>query len=515
MNKRILPISNKPLLKCFAHSSYRCAIVQPYIENEYDAILDRLVFRNNDTESNEYRNDTNAQAESRIGKVYIKLKNADKQDDNIFLYNEGSDNIECSIGTEYFKWFGSWSLSGIRLTGHTKECFEEFRLGFLPNNKIAVEKIYGEGNKPDFRAFDNEKNYKYLKMVLKNRKIICYASYDADNWKLYYEIDNFISEDSYKLGYCLWLGEDNYRNWFFTNHILLHASPSMVSDYDLKLDYYTGSKILDRYDSFNSWIKTNYIDTAFIDRENILQMIKKAIDNGYCIELYINEKYIPETWAYNVQDYSHSNLVYGYDFENEKVYLAGFDKMQNYHLYSISAETFVKAFVYADDKHDILFMRYQPDCYTYSLNIDIIVRQLKEYLKSDSSFYREDLRINQSVRVYGLSIYDTLIKYKTKFRDKRLAYILYEHKLIMCMRVEYFFERQVIYEKDFMKLKEMISELVKLSHHLLMISIRYNLTKSDETLSEIEKELAMIKEKDLKFTRKLICALNNHQVVKV
>lgn len=89
----------------------------------------------------------------------------------------------------------------------------------------------------------------------------------------------------------------------------------------------------------------------------------------------------------------------------------------------------------------------------YEMNLGHMVRQLKDYVSSNDSFYKleSDGCIENQSFLYGINYYDTLIEMLYNANgaiDKRNFHILCDHKALMLFRIHYIFKNNLISEKN-------------------------------------------------------------------
>lgn len=323
----ILQVDTEPMLHGYFHSACMFCISSPKVKfNSVNGEIENLLFERRGKISTEYL----FEECFGVGEngVVINLLNCTENavrtqktiysKDACFLYNSAQEPITCSVKINSFRWSNTWSFAGIRIVqGDDKGI--QFRIGFAADNKIAVIKKFTDNE--DAKLYDNKEKYCYIKVKVNEDKIWCYMSVDGTDWIKYLEIDNFIPTENRKIGFYLWTDDDNFKNWFYTNYIQLHAGPELEAIYDVKLDYYTGIKMRDRYDIQNPWIKQFVISYDIMKQfHDIFDFLVKSIDKGHYIALMLNEKYIPSSVAYNAFDFEHQNLIYGYDLNDKKFF---------------------------------------------------------------------------------------------------------------------------------------------------------------------------------------------------
>lgn len=514
--EKILPIDTNTIMHGYSHNASVFSIAAPRVGfNGYDGIIGSLSFTDNEImtdecicgENTDLFSTTKVEVICDGEKKYIKTGySADgNYKGGCFLYRNVSGNISCKAEICEFKWNNIWSFSGIRIAKDTDKYEAEFRVGFVANNMIACIHVYDDHSKDEYKRFDNTEGYKYVSAEISNGKIISRFSIDGENWVEYSVEDNYIFSDKpIRIGYCLWPDEDRFKNWFYTNYIQLHSSDDLWQKYDVSLDYYCGTNCFERYDIFNPWIVQNYVDMRILGENDIIGFIIRCIDNDFYPCVMLNEKYIPGKWAFCFRDFDHENMVYGYNRSKNLLYLMGFNKEQKFVPFSLSFDVFEQAYKTLLTHHEIRLMKFEVQMHIYELNPVVITRVFTEYLNSTDSSYREDLRINQSSRIFGISIYDAILNNAERLSDKRIAYSIYEHKKIMTLRMDYFHLRGLFSDKDYEELHSMATALENESNKLLFMCIKYKISSSETVLEKIRQKVEQIKQNDIVFTKRVI-----------
>lgn len=511
---KFLEINENPILHGYSHSASMFSIISPKVcFGGNDSIIDNLNFDIDGKQINTFtvaENEnseciTSVFADSIDGRLKVNTSySADgRSKGDAYLYNCSSLPMQCSVENICFKWNNMWSFSGIKISRDTNAYGAEFRIGFLANGKIGMMHIYDDHSMDDYRCFNNDKQYKYVKAEIKNNRIISSFSKNGLEWDVFSEEENYINSECKRIGYYLWCDEDRFENWFYSNYILLHSSENLEPEYDVKLDYYNGTHFFDRYDSFNPFLFQQYIDDFILEGSSLIEFVKKAIDHDYYVNLRLNERYIENRRAFKHDyDFDHENMVYGYD--DEAIYLAGFDRNQMFVLYTLSYENFVTAYEKNTGKYEINLSKFRVDSYVFNLEPECIKKQLKEYLYGYDPSYREDLMISDTHRVYGIKIYDILLKNLKKLNDRRIVYILKEHHEIMIKRIEYFYKRNIINYNDYEGLHSEAVQLCRNLDKLVFSSLKYNITKDDKISLQMKPVIEKIKKDDIEFINHLI-----------
>ena len=147
-----------------------------------------------------------------------------------------------------------------------------------------------------------------------------------------------------------------------------------------------------------------------------------------------------------------------------------------------------------------------PDL-AFTLDTKRIVAFLNEYLLGINSTYRETLMYDEMNWVFGIKIYDVMIDNVVKLKDKKISYLLSEHKMIMKERVRYLYNRQKLNKIDFEELFEMATNIEELSQVLLMLCIKFKIASNEKYEKKIVAHVLKLKEADVLFVKRLVKVL--------
>lgn len=513
--RKVLNLYEKTILRGFIHSAGMLSAIGNVCRfDDSDCDIKELHFYKNDIEITDYIISENAEERSET-KVIIHEKekkclsvfttyssDGSKKGDAYLYIPFSNEKVICTVYNIGFKWNNFWSFSGIKIKADCDNG-EEFRAGFLSNDRIGVIHIYSDHNKDSYKDFQNTASYRWVKLECNRGYVRVFFSKDGTEWIQFWEEKMHIQDSNKRIGYYLWTDEDRFKNWFFSNYFQLHCSYTLEQEFDVKMDYYNGTHLFERYDSFNPFLLQQHIDSRILSRGEIVQCIIRAIDNGFFTEIKLNEKYIVNKLAYEEGfDYDHDNIIYGY---NEKsFYVYGYDKRQKLSSYELTFEEFEKIFEKNIFAHEVMFMKYYVQPREYSLDKDIIRKQIREYLEGIDPTYREDLVISKSHRVFGVKIYDVILNNIDKLRDRRISYILLEHKEIMEYRLNYYQQRCLITNNEKKILLTMLKNEVKLCHNLMYFSLIYRKRSDTGLRNKLIELVEKIRQADIEFMQKLL-----------
>jgi len=208
----------------------------------------------------------------------------------------------------------------------------------------------------------------------------------------------------------------------------------------------------------------------------------------------------------------HNTFIRGYDNDNKNILIKDFYGVYKEH--SIGYSEFNDAFKNRHDKSlnpgPYTIMLFEPQDSAYKLDIELTKRFLADYLNGTDSFSRmtHNYKIKNKEYEYGLNYYNLLLKrIKNKSIDIRAFHVLYDHKRLMLVRLEYLNGMQCITGGDFASIYDGYRRIRQDTLIMRNMALKYNINKDEGYLQSIVKKCADIKEEDAALTERLIKAL--------
>lgn len=343
-----------------------------------------------------------------------------------------------------------------------------------------------------------------LKMKRSGRNIQFYVSVDNVSWINFDSIelpDLKISFDQLVTGVIFNMGERQWLDWKYLNSIQLYSPKAYVRPnyfYMIRKENrdnlinmllnYNNEYIYNIHDyicSFTEYLKIN------IDRNLYCQLKATLSENGFLIGNLSNTD-------------DCAILIYGYNDEKAIFYAVQVD-YTNISLLKIGYSLVEKYQQRAQYHEYVRLIEYNPHGGRYELDIEIMVEFLREYIDGENSFNRflYDLPKNNKY-ICGIKIYDELLNCsEIFFQDKRIIYLLCEHKRLMIDRLEYLFIKNIITKKSY---DEIIGEFKMI--YTISESIKENIEKKEDNtkilLDEIRDMIMKMKDIEFKAYSKLI-----------
>lgn len=300
--------------------------------------------------------------------------------------------------------------------------------------------------------------------------------------------------------------------WIFSNYQNLFLDQKGFCDFLIKTpEYYLYPWFQGSQRIHKSFLANNSI--KFID------FLIQSVDNESFVWTYLDEFYLSCSSKYQKRHFVHAVMVSGYNTKQQKFLINGFYKQQKYSTYWVSYQelelSFLNASIDIDFKGYIHLLSYNKtnisDEFIY--NLDLLKIQLESHLNSSfepflniQDFYNLN---NTSDLFTGINIYEAIKDmYLTKpYRlegeyDFRPFYVLYEHKKITNMKLEFLKTEKILNLP--MSIYNLGRILEQKSKELLMLYIKFKITKDENTIQRLNLKLNDIKNMEIDFVKSLL-----------
>ena len=158
----------------------------------------------------------------------------------------------------------------------------------------------------------------------------------------------------------------------------------------------------------------------------------------------------------------------------------------------------------------LVLIEYSQDSQVYELNIEYLAIMVKQYLVGyKSDVYISHFRTGDNLK-FGVKIYEELLGDKGLWlitRDRRISYLLYEHKICMKERVLYLAEKGYISRENEENLMTQIEKIIGLAALLRNNAIKCLVSNSDKLVDKIKDNILQLREKDIEFMEDFYAAI--------
>lgn len=304
--------------------------------------------------------------------------------------------------------------------------------------------------------------------------------------------------------------------WIFSNYIQLYCNEDYKHNWG---DFYFPFPYELRPSDTCKWIFTQKIHREVVNYkwENIINFIVESISSNNYVHTMINYFYVPLSSRYNKVHLHHDILVYGFDLDEEVLYVSDFFIAGKYSYEKIKISDFIKAYstynltTNPDYLNEMVYLyKFNPN-FDYKFNIRNISNSIKCYLYSTTPEYWDSYNSdNRDDIVFGMDIYTTLKNYITRSKticesniDNRPFYMLYDHKRIMLLRLNYLYEHEYYknYNSEniigFNKIESQAKDVVNLI-------VKYNISKNNTILDKVVDILSIIENNEKNILKQYI-----------
>lgn len=287
--------------------------------------------------------------------------------------------------------------------------------------------------------------------------------------------------------------EQTYQ-WIFGNYIQLYIN----KDYKINWgDFYFPATNDTRPSDTCKWLISQKIhrDIVATKWESVIDFIIECIDLNNYVHTMINYFYVPVSDRFNKLHMHHDVFIYGYDLSKEILYVSDFFREGKYSRETISFSDFSLAFsTYnltknPDYLNEMIYLYKFNDDYKniYKFSFDSILNSIKNYLFSSVPEYWDiyDYEGDKCDKDFGMGIYSTLKNYakdisnsETSLFDIRPFYLLYDHKRIMTLRLEYLYKQGYLAEFDSDNIMR-YSEVEANARDVVNVVVKYDVQKDE------------------------------------
>ena len=309
--------------------------------------------------------------------------------------------------------------------------------------------------------------------------------------------------------------ERAYLPWFYSNYIQL------ISNFD--------ALVAGDARGFNFLIHAAYpllispfLDIQWLNRCTLTKMYRAISDfivdslvEGYYVQLFVNEFYIPDRRHYQSSQYAHEILVYGFNIEANTCNIIGYNAAGKYKTSTLSFKALDQAFSsLVDNPHlvgstkDHIYIqnkvwlgKYLPAA-EYDFDGELVRDLLEDFLDSKDTSARSRM-VNAptawgayqlaKVGTYGIDSYQCLSQYlEVLSRDKSLyryvpMHVLWEHKRCMVSRFKFMEEHGLLNPKhDFTSAYKVVE---RMAENLRLMMLKFAIGGEQKIIPQMIKRL--------------------------
>lgn len=514
--KKELPLNSMPILACYGYESYNDAIASSKLYvNDIVALIDKISINGSPVQKSIFKfTSESLMCENNSDELVFTAQNHATHLKGL-LYLKVSGNFELSFHVKQHIYNSPWSLISA-FVANELDVFNDkysktnkpYMFGYF--KKTGYCKFIGNESKSVDLSIKNNNTYWIKIRTLKN-KVYSYASLNGSDWNNIC-CDSTKINDKYYIGIYLDIGEYSYYNWLYSNHIQIYCS-NILSKCYTPIEYFsqndtTGTTKTNPF-ICEYKIPYNLIKTYDIKIES---MIKYCIDNTLYLDLPLNEKFIRNRWAYNNRNYTHYNMIFGYNDENNSASVYGYNEQSKVSASVIDYDSLQAAFNQSDGQ-DVILRKYDMGYYPEELNVNLIRNLIEDYLYSkDSSWRYSGICVKRDNCSFGISVYDCITNNENNFLhflcDLRAAYFLTEHKKIMKERVAFLIKKNIVSGYFAHTLVKKSEKLYDVTSAILLLVMKYKVIKDESIKDILKKHLITVKTLDIDLCSNLLRSID-------
>jgi len=312
-------------------------------------------------------------------------------------------------------------------------------------------------------------------------------------------------------------------DWLISNFIQVRGYSGNTYYWNLLPN--TTPDLKDNY--INAWDLCPFIRKFTISSNKMLSnynsftdFLISSLSNNLYVCGYLDQYFLPRI---KEPGFLHKNLIYGFDLEYKKIYLADHFTDGKYSTLSIDFDTINKSYMLAneawiqnnlDQVYDNIFLFQLIEC-NYKFNIKLVTNLLKEYITSSNNYNSIYQLVNGFIDdkgkyFYGIDNYLLLQEYLEKLssennnihKDHRMFTMLRDHKNYLKLLVDYLTSHNYIEQNE--TIKGSFDNLVMKANIILNLFLKYIVCSSNKFLYTIRYKLNDIKNQEIVALSKLI-----------
>ncbi len=233
---------------------------------------------------------------------------------------------------------------------------------------------------------------------------------------------------------------------------------------------------------------------------DVLDLIKKQIDDGCYVTGIFNERYIPTKDFYGLRDYDHDFLIYGY--EGQTFYLAGYVKSQRFEHYTVSEEELIQSLLNTSEpKIPLNFISVFKDKHL-SYAHQKFITDLGKYLSHGAT----DIEDSSIKYFYGIAAIRYLRKFFIDEVEKGLIYLdmrytrtLLEHKELLLHVIKTLADAH----DEFREFKEPAEAVWRKAQQVHLLGIKMNLSRKASIITSVSSLMKQMIDEELVYLPKL------------
>lgn len=296
--------------------------------------------------------------------------------------------------------------------------------------------------------------------------------------------------------------ENSFYPWLFSNFIQIKCN---LDSEHRRLEFYNFYK-KEQFDLPNHFLDYNYIKVSDMLHYGGVKALKWELEQKRYIEIKLDQYYLFGRDEYHYAHHLHQNLIYGFD-DKQKVFMTvGYDNSGKIQRYNVSYRD-INETLKRNKSHIIKIITYCQGFRFYRFMPEYIQRICKDYLEEKNTELLMQAFLPTEKTVQGIGIYRELCTQKginLLIADRRISYLLYEHKVIMEKRIEYMWEEKLINEELYKKIKLFSETARTTAFNLVHLMQKYRFRPDKREDGLIKHMISEMEENDKKLMYALV-----------
>lgn len=518
LTKKELPINSEPSIHTYSSEINWLSILT---SNNYTGKLLADLSFDNEADINDFKMDLyNVNIKIQSNKLSIEADEYE-QEMRCAFYKPIKGKTRIKGRLDYQQYTNPWAYFGLFISEDINIKVIDLNIGYFVGcfKKSGFFKRYGDVNE----HYLSEKNdaFGYEIIIDENMTVQVYINQYGDEWILLSE-DQVCITGNLVIGIFMHFQENQFYNWYFMNYIQIHCCENLYHYYDGDpIDYYLPMVKNYRNNLIHPMLDFYIMDKSILEDVgiDIVQYAKILINKSIYIEVLLNERYVPNRWAYKIKDYDHLNLIYGYDDIKCTFTILGVSKYGKPQISIISYDELLIAFMTCQKNEPITGIKYETDFSPIEFSISNMCTFLKDYINSTNSSNVYLTERPKSKRIFGISVYDVILNnennFKAYLKDERITHILCEHTECMCKRLLFLNKRGYLELEQYIKLDNDFKLLLELSQINLNLTLKNKINPSVDIQNTIKNNLYIIKDNEIKLFNHLLMVLEQFCKVEI
>jgi hypothetical protein len=296
-----------------------------------------------------------------------------------------------------------------------------------------------------------------------------------------------------------------HSNWLFNNYVQLRCARELVGAAAItEFDFYLLPTHFSRFGDFLRMPQL-FASLLWTRREEIIPAVIRGIDQGWYLQIPLDEFYIPCRAAFGKRHYIHELLVFGYDAEARTLKILGFDDRMEFGEQQIAFRELEDAIALADtsshyDPGGVRLYRHVAS-ERYPADPSMATEFLTDYCEErDSSQRFRAMLPARDGYVYGFGVYAPLAAFYGTLRERpeamdiRPLQLLWEHKKCMAERLARWVELEWLPPDD--PALGSYAAIVEQANGLRLLGLKYWVSQQPAVLERVSTRLLALRDRE-------------------